>query len=107
MITEIIVDRPLYLETMVNLCLDKGYKSRDSEELIYENFMRAHIPQKGLTEVIKDPKKKPRRWTIERTFGWFNRYRRLLIRWEKKPENYLAFIHIACCVIVLSKLILG
>lgn len=107
MITEIIVDRPLYLETIVNLCLDKGYKSRDAEELIYENCMRSHIPEKGLSEVIKDPTKKPRRWTIERTFGWFNRYRRLLIRWEKKPENYAAFIHIACCVIVLSKLILG
>ena len=107
MITEIIVDRPLYLETFVNLCLDKGYKSRDSEELIYENMMRSHIPEKGIAEVVKDPKKRPRRWSIERTFSWFNRYRRLLIRWEKKSENYEALVHIACAVITLSKLILG
>ena len=84
MITDIVVERPLYLETFVNLCLDKGYKSRDSEELIYENQMRSHIPEKGKTITIKDPKKKARRWSIERTFSWFNRYRRLLIKWEKK-----------------------
>jgi hypothetical protein len=30
------------------------------------------------------------------THSWFNRFRRLLIRWEKKPENYLAFLHFTC-----------
>lgn len=107
MMTEIVIERPLYLDTFVNLCLDKAYKSRDSEELIYENEMRPHIPEKGIAEPVLDPKKKPRRWSIERTFSWFNRYRRLLIRWEKKPENYEAFVQIACCVITLSKLITG
>jgi putative transposase len=33
---------------------------------------------------------------VERTHSWFNRFRRLLIRWDKKPENYLAFLHLAC-----------
>ena len=29
-------------------------------------------------------------WVVERTHSWINRFRRLLIRWEKKSENYLA-----------------
>ena len=33
------------------------------------------------------------------THSWFNRFRRLLIRWEKKPENYAAFTHFACALI--------
>lgn len=107
MITEIAVERPLYLESFVNLCLDKGYKSKNLEELIFENRMRPHIPKKGKALIINDPKKKPRRWNIERTVSWLNRYRRLLIRWEKNPGNYTAFTHIACCIITLSKLFPG
>jgi len=40
-----------------------------------------------------------KRWVVERTLSWLNRYRRLLIRWEKKSENYLAFLHLACALI--------
>ncbi|MDX2212131.1 MAG: IS5/IS1182 family transposase, partial [Leptolyngbyaceae cyanobacterium bins.302] len=36
-----------------------------------------------------------------RTHSWMNRFRRLLIRWEKKPENYLALIHLACACIAI------
>ncbi len=34
-------------------------------------------------------------WVIERVHSWLNRFRRLLVRWEKKPQNYLAFLHFA------------
>ena len=40
-----------------------------------------------------------RRWVVERTHSWMNRFRRILIRWEKKPENYIAFLHFACALI--------
>jgi transposase len=40
-----------------------------------------------------------RRWVVERTHSWLNRFRRLLIRWEKRPENYLAMLHLACGII--------
>ncbi|MBV9282001.1 MAG: transposase, partial [Chloroflexi bacterium] len=33
---------------------------------------------------------------VERTHSWMNRFRRLLIRWEKKVDNYLGFLHLAC-----------
>jgi len=107
MIDSIVIERPAYLETTVNLCLDKGFDYRECQELVIENCIRAHIRARG--EEIKDKEegKKPRRWVVERDFSWFNRHRRLLIRWEKIPANYLAFIHIACCVMVLSKIFVG
>jgi len=37
-----------------------------------------------------------RRWGVERTHNWMNRLRRLLIRWEKKAENFEALLHLAC-----------
>jgi len=33
-----------------------------------------------------------------------NRFRRILIRWEKKPENYLAMLHLACAWITYHAL---
>jgi transposase len=43
---------------------------------------------------------KARRWVVERTHSWLNRFRKLMIRWEKKPENYLALMQFACVMIV-------
>ncbi|MBS3099413.1 transposase, partial [Candidatus Pacearchaeota archaeon] len=43
--------------------------------------------------------KKARRWVVERTHSWLNRFRGILIRWCKKTENYLAMLHFACGII--------
>lgn len=107
MIDSIAIERPAYLPVTVNLCMDKGFDFRECEETFVENCMRPHIRRRGEEIAEKQEGKKPRRWVVERDFSWLNRYRRLLIRWEKNPVNYLAFIHIACCVMVLSKLIVG
>ncbi|MEK7751404.1 MAG: IS5/IS1182 family transposase, partial [Acidobacteriota bacterium] len=40
-----------------------------------------------------------RRWVGERTHSWMNRFRRILIRWEKKDENYDAMLHVALALI--------
>jgi putative transposase len=45
-----------------------------------------------------------RRWVVERTHAWLDRSRRLLVHWEKKAENYLAFIQLACAQLIFSKL---
>ena len=36
---------------------------------------------------------------VERAHSWLNRFRRLLIRWDKKAENYLGFLHFACALL--------
>lgn|SRR5215210_5468709 len=42
---------------------------------------------------------KARRWIVERTHSWLHRFRALLIRWTKKPQNYLGLLHFACGLI--------
>ena len=42
------------------------------------------------------PGYRARRWVVERSHSWLNRFRRLLIRWEKRLDNYLAMLHFAC-----------
>ena len=45
------------------------------------------------------------RWHIERTFAWFNNFRRLIIRYERTEEMYMAFLKIACIVMCLRRLL--
>ena len=45
------------------------------------------------------PGQQARRWVVERTHAGMNRFRSLLIRWAKKPENYLGLLHFACGLI--------
>ena len=83
------------------VCLDKGYDSDDVREVLAEFGFTAHIRCRG--EEAKAIKKaagfKARRWVVERTHSWFNRFRRILIRWEKKPENDIGLLHLVCAMI--------
>lgn len=86
-----------------NLCMDKGYDYPDVREIVQWWGSTAHIRTRGEEKHQEQtiPGYRARRWVVERTHSWFNRFRRLLIRWEKKPENYLGFIHFACAWITL------
>jgi transposase len=84
-----------------HLCGDKGYDYPDVRELVGRWGYTAHIPvKKKRGQPAPKPEKVPgyraRRWVVERTHSWMNRFRRLLIRWEKKVPNYKAFLHFAC-----------
>lgn len=93
-----------------NLCLDKGYDYDEVRTILEVWGYVGHIPKRGEPkQEIKDlPNYRARRWVVERTHSWMNRYRRLLIRWEKKPENYLAMLHLACaCIAVRAIQVFG
>jgi len=86
-----------------NLCLDKGYDYPDVRELVAEFGYTAHIPVRGQPPAPRKklPAYRARRWVVERTHSWMNRFRRLLIRWDKKIANYKGFLHFACAWITL------
>lgn len=84
-----------------NVCLDKGYDFSEVRELLREFGFTAHIRSRGeeAKAIAKSAKHKARRWVVERTHSWLNRFRRILIRWEKHAENYIAMLHLACGII--------
>ena len=41
-----------------------------------------------------------RRWKVERLFAWLHNYRRIVVRWERCPENFLAMPHLASAIIL-------
>lgn len=89
-----------------HLCLDKGYDYPDIKVLV-EHVYRytAHIRARGeeAAELRRQAGKKARRWVVERTHSWLNRFRRILTRWEKKDGNYFGLLQFACAYFTLQR----
>jgi putative transposase len=101
-IESIIVDRPEPSEEQPQgMCLDNGYDYDEVRDILHEFGFTAHIRPRGeeAKAIQREAGFKARRWVVERAHSSMNRFRRLLIRWDKKPENYLAFLHFACGLI--------
>jgi len=101
-IESLVVNRPPpTTQQPQGMCLDKGYDFQEVRDLLAEFGFTVHIRSRKeeAHSLKRDAQKKARRWVVERTHSWINRFRRLLIRWDKKPENYIAFLHFACALI--------
>lgn len=101
-IESIVVERPIPSdEQPQGMCLDKGYDYDEVRAVLQEFGFTAHIRGRGEeAQALKaEAGKKARRWVVERSHSWMNRFRRILVRWDKKPEHYLAFLHFACALI--------
>jgi putative transposase len=86
------------------LCLDKGYDFREVYALLPEFGLTPHVRARGEEATAKRTRGfRARRWVVERTHSWTNRFRALLVRWEKKTVNYLASLHLACAYITFQR----
>src|SRR5262245_50806536 len=88
-------------EAPQGLCLDKGYDHDEVRALLDEFGFTAHIRARGeeAQALKQEAGLRARRWVVERTHSWMNRFRRVLIRWDKKACNYVVFLHLACAYI--------
>jgi len=101
-INRIPVERPAPTPTHPQgLCLDKGYDYEEVRATVREFGFTAHIRSRGEEAQARKCEAgfKARRWVVERTQSWMTRFRRVLIRWDKYVDNYLAFLHFACALI--------
>jgi len=101
-IDSMVAERPMPTEEQPQgMCLDKGYDDQEVRDILAEFGFTAPRRSRGEeAQAIKDKaSQKARRWVVERTHSWMNRFRRILVRWDKKPEHYLAFLHFACALI--------
>ena len=107
----LVVARPAWEEEdeQQHMCLDAAYDSEPVREELKERGYVPHIRPADKKEreregAVHRHGGRARRWVVERTHSWLNRSRRLLVRWEKKAENYLAFIQLACAQLIFFKI---
>lgn len=99
------------IELQQHICLDKGYAYPEVYELLEEYGYTIHVCKRGgdynnsnkKKKKKRIPKYRARRWVVERTHSLMNRFRRLLIRWEKKEDNYIALLHFVCAWITYKR----
>jgi putative transposase len=83
------------------ICLDKGYDYPQVDELVGAYGLTPHIRSRGEEKqaLAREASFRAHRSVVERTHSWLNRFRGLLIRWSKKPQNHRALLQLACGLI--------
>jgi len=102
----VIIERPNDDTLKQNFCLDAGYVGEAAKCEIEERGYIPHVRPGGeeIEEKDKNPDFKARRWVVEVCHSWFNRFRKLLVRYEKMDRSYLGLLMLAASVIVLRKI---
>ena len=109
--------------TLVEETLEGGFVWQKPDRLIGDHAydsdpLDASLQAEGIEMIAphrKGRKKEPtqdgrklrryrRRWKVERLFAWLSNFRRLVVRYERRVENYLGFVRLGCMVILLRYL---
>jgi transposase len=88
---------------------DKAYDSDRLEDALANEGVALIAPHRGnrrpenKTQDGRPLRRYKRRWTVERTIGWFQNFRRLCIRWEKSTRLFQGYLHLGCTLLLLTK----
>ena len=85
---------------------DRAYDSDPLDERLAEQGILLIAPhkrnrKKPKTQDGRTLRRYRKRWKVERLFAWLQNYRRILVRYDRFLENYLAFVHLACIIIFI------
>jgi transposase len=89
---------------------DKAYDSDPLDERLLNEWAIEMIAphrdnrRRPPTQDGRALRRRRRRWQVERLFAWLHNFRRLVVRWDRKPDNYLAFLQLGCAIILLRHL---
>lgn len=110
LVTQTIEER-FVAEPPARLIGDRGYDSDPLDAQVLQQFGTEMIAPNRKNRRTDRPKQDgrtlrrfARRWKIERLFAWLYNFRRLVVRYEYKSENYLGFVRLACVMILLRHL---
>jgi len=100
---EIIIERPKDIDQ--HLCADKGYTGQPALQVIVSKGYIPHVKTRGeeMQEKRNNLGWKARRWVVEVSHSWFNRFRKILVRYEKLADTYMALLHMAAAIIAYRK----
>jgi len=89
-----------------NLCADAGYAGDEPKRKMVAAGYAPHVRPRGEEKLakVKNPSFKARRWVVEASHSWFNRFRKLIIRYEKLDATHLALLHLAATIMALRKI---
>ncbi len=102
----VVIDRPASTAAEPqHLCADRGYDYPECRQVAEEHGYQPHIRARGdeQRERQAHPEYRPRRWVVEVCHSWLNRFRKILVRFEKLEATHLGLLQLACASIVLKR----
>ena len=90
---------------------DKAYDSDPLDKALAEQGIEMIAPHRrnrkpeNSTQDGRPLRRYARRWTVERTIGWFQNFRRLCIRWEKSTQLFQGYLHLGCTLLLLNRVL--
>ncbi len=84
--------------------VDSGYNGDEAQRAAFEASRIAVTVVKRTDKQIKGFVVLPKRWVVERTFGWINRARRLAKDFEATVESSLAWLLLALAFLLMRRL---
>ena len=78
--------------------LDKRLKKKKIKLIAPHKVNR----KKARTQDGRELRRYCKRWRVERLFAWIQNFRRCVVRYEYKSENYLGFVQLACILIMIK-----
>ncbi len=95
------------IEPPVRLIGDMAYDSDRLDQALLEEGIELIAPNRPnrhhLTQDGRPLRRYRRRWKVERLFAWLHNFRRLVVRYERRLENFLGFVHLGCILILLRR----
>src|SRR5215471_16451569 len=91
-----------------NLVGDRAYDSDQLDESLRRDGIEMIAPHRSNrtrppTQDRRRLRRYARRWLVERFFAWIQWQRRILVRWEYYPQNFLGFVQLACLVVLFRR----
>jgi len=100
----LVIARPkVSVRTPQHLCADAGFAGQPAAQAIRKRQFIPHVRSRGEEKRRRAKGKKPRRWVVEVAHSWFNRFRKLLVRYEKTHRSYFALNMLAAAIICFRK----
>ena len=109
-LVEATLEERFFADLPERLIGDRAYDSDRLDERLMNRYgiemIAPHrsMRTRALTQDGRALRRYRRRWKVERLFAWLHNYRRIVLRWERYPENFLAMVHLACAIILLRHL---
>jgi putative transposase len=93
----------LPLAVVLEAASERGYTVHVRPNWWNRNHGKPATSEQRAQATMHQPGKRARRWVVERLHSWLNRNRRLIIRWDKLPGTYLAFVSLANALICFQQ----
>ena len=109
-LVEATLERRFFADLPARLIGDRAYDSDRLDERLMQHYgiemiaPHTSMRTRTLTQDGRVLRRYRRRWKVERLFAWLHNYRRIVVRWERYPDNFLGMLHLASAIILLRHL---